>query len=73
MNPFTFFILTDKCKGRNVVLTRSVIRKRNPLDPLEYADYEPIIPEEDEIDIEITHSQNEYEEQRIKDEDQMLK
>lgn len=47
-DAFTFYIRTDRNEGRNIVLTRSVIRKRNPLDPLEFAEYEPLIPEEEE-------------------------
>jgi hypothetical protein len=39
-DSFTFYILTDKHKERNVVLTRSVIRKRNPLEPMTYSSFE---------------------------------
>jgi hypothetical protein len=47
-DSFTFYVLTDNHKGRNVVLTRSVIRKRNPLDPQHYMDYDPLTIEDDE-------------------------
>jgi hypothetical protein len=39
-DSFTFYILTDKQQERNVVLIRSVIRKRNPLDPPQYTEYD---------------------------------
>jgi hypothetical protein len=49
-DSFTFNILTDRHRNRNVVLTRSIIQKRNPLDPTQYADYDYItsLEEEDE-------------------------
>ncbi len=49
-DSFTFYVLTDRHKERNVILTRSVIRKRNPLDPTQYTDYDyvPTLEEEDE-------------------------
>ncbi len=47
-DSFTFYILTDKQQERNAVLTRSVIRKRNPLDPPQYTEYDYISPLEEE-------------------------
>jgi hypothetical protein len=49
-DSFTFYVLTDRHKEQNVILTRSVIRKRNPLDPTQYTDYDyvPTLEEEDE-------------------------
>jgi hypothetical protein len=56
-DSFTFYILTDNHKGRNLVLTRSVIRKRNPLDPQHYMDYEPLIIEDEEEESNLTSLQ----------------
>ncbi len=39
-DSFTFYILMDWHRDRNVVLTRSVIRKQNPLDPSHYSYYD---------------------------------
>lgn len=52
-DSFTFYILTDKHKERNVIVTRSVIRKRNPLDPTQYVDYDyiPTLDEEEDENI----------------------
>jgi hypothetical protein len=49
-DSFTFYILPGKQQGRNMVLTRSVIRKRNPMDPSQYAEYDYIAPIENEGD-----------------------
>jgi hypothetical protein len=47
-DSFTFYILTDRQKKRNVVLTRSVIRKCHPSNPSHYANNEHIAPLHDD-------------------------
>jgi hypothetical protein len=70
----------ERHKERNVILTSSVIHKRNPLDPLQYAEYRPVklLLDEESINDPIsdddyvaspvidTHTQNELE--RIEEE-----
>jgi hypothetical protein len=48
-DAFTFHIITDRPNGRNVVLTRSVIRRRSLNDPDQYAMYSHLdeLPNED--------------------------
>lgn len=41
-DTFTFYIYTQKPKGRNMILTRSVIRKRHLTDPDHQTDYSEI-------------------------------
>jgi len=41
-DAFTFYIYTQKEQGRNVVLARSVIRKRHEDEPKTAMDYEPL-------------------------------